>query len=290
MSDVHLPALLGQVAVERLVQENPNNLIGLEVVLTGLAARPELNGHVGIVVCFDPNTARMGVAGVAVDTLAIKPANISLTPESLALIVPKGTVANNEELKELISKAIKGMSLEELGVAGLPDEGLARLLVPAAMLRHKQEGSKESTMLAWRVCEKVLPIFERVCGRLSPEVASVCQHQINIYEDLSPGLRLQQRYPQRCIERAQALQRLARSAPWLENATVELIWTESDGQVGAAFLEAEALLHMGSAYQDLKDPSTSRISYEQAIRLIKSAGLGETDICARAHNQQIACT
>ena len=108
--------------------------------------------------------------------------------------------------------------------------------------------------------------------------------QCNVFQDLKPTLRTSQRYAGRVIEQALRLQRISQSAPWLAQRMVVLIWWENDGVVGSAHIEAEALSHCAAAHQDLGDTASAQICYEQALRIVESSGLGQTEVAARVHN------
>ena len=116
--------------------------------------------------------------------------------------MPKGSnFASSDELLELFSKFAPHVDSDELGIRGtVPDEHWPTLIVPAMRIRRKTHPDPQIQMLAWKTCERLLPICERVHGRLSQEVASLLMHQINIYEDLKPNQREQERYAGRCVE------------------------------------------------------------------------------------------
>ena len=234
-----------------LASHDPESLLGLKVILTGLVGRADLNGRTGIACSFDQSAGRLGIVGVTASTLAVKPDNLSLTATSQEALITKGSMASSEELAELFHTFAPEQNIEELGLKAVPDMHWPELIVPAMARRRKTHADDRIQMQAWKACERLLPICERAHGRLSMEVASLLMHQINIYEDLKPGQR--DRVAERCVEQAKALQRCAQGALWLADGVATMIWFEQDGEVGAAHVEAEALVHQASAHQDLGD-------------------------------------
>ena len=281
------PAVAPTTLGTQCLLNDPERCIGLDVIVHGLVGRPELNGRTGITASYDSGTARFGVVGLQPATLAIKATSLSLTAESIGIPIARAAQSKGQALSEVYEQFVDtpATKLSSLGIPENMDEGLWPALIIPTMLRYrKQHASHQVQYLSWKACERLLPVVEQQHGFLSPEVASVLLAQCNVFQDLKPTQRTDRRYAGRAIEQALRLQRIAHAAPWLVHTQVELIWWEADGLVGAAWLEAEALIHMAAAHQDIGDVATAQISYEQALRLVESAGLEMSELAARVHN------
>ena len=276
-----------------LAASDPALLVGRWALVHGLVGRPELNGRQGHVTSQDEKTGRM-VVEIGDEKLLIKPDNLALTSAALAAAVPKkvqpSPSGGGKPLQEIFEQFCpRGTDMSAV-LASFPpnmsDMHWARLIVPVMAQFRKRDGTPHTQVLAWRGCERLLPICEDAYGPLSAEVAGLLLHQCNVYLDLKPGQRQDKVYAERCIEQSQRLQQCAKAA-WLANGAVVALpfFEEEDGEVySTSSIEMEALGHMGGAYFDLSDSATAQICYEQALRIAGAAGLGDSEFAARIHN------
>lgn len=262
-------------------------LVGHQVIIRGLVGRPELNGQTGFAESLIEATGRMAVR--------IGDEKISLRPENLVLEdvasqqppgAPKPKQSEGKPLREIFLQFCEsGKNIEDMNLPSQMGDEHWTLLIMTTMKRYRRiHATNYVQMCAWRACERLLLVCERVHGPTSPEVAGILLHQCNVYLDLNQSQRISRQYGDRCIEQAQRLQQLAQ-APWLANgAKFDLPFWEEDEAYTSSTLQIEALGHMGGAHFDLHDPATAELCYEQALSMAEAAGLADSESASRIHN------
>ena len=101
----------GNALLVRLIKEarakDPPPLLDRRVRLRGLSARPELNAHTGLVVCFDESTGRYGVQldSSREKQLALKPANLSPLYLDTATVLSAALAAQQPAAQQAVAEA-----------------------------------------------------------------------------------------------------------------------------------------------------------------------------------------